>query len=288
MNMPATLVWLGASISMLAVGKEDDPRFSPEADRACQSLRYAIKADWAALGDQHPWVGEYFNGRGLGDVVELRLAPSGFIVEWHGCVAGRNPIDRNYGTVAERDGVLKFEFVHPNRAGHGALGIPDELVPVAWGERRYLVPRGKMEMLCKFARNGTDPGTKAKLFFWVRSGDDERPLSGVPRVPPRYRGLVLRDPILAPATLVGQAFRRDQPELGACDVRSVVLEAGSKQGLEWGMSLCWRSPTGHIHRATIVRVDDSSCTAELTQPAGDEEAPGRGAMFSTHVPERRP
>jgi hypothetical protein len=68
----------------------------------------------------------------------LSIAPkAGFVFEWHGCMG---LYDRNYGSVTWTNNRLELSFKFKNDR-QGFQGLANELVPVSWGKRRYLVPR---------------------------------------------------------------------------------------------------------------------------------------------------
>lgn len=85
-----------------------------------------IRAELATLDSKHPWAGRYYGGDGLGEIVNLYLAPvSGCAATWNGCL-GR--YGSNLGSVAEREGRLHIAFEYPNQPGESSNFYADFVV----------------------------------------------------------------------------------------------------------------------------------------------------------------
>jgi hypothetical protein len=63
------------------------------------------------------------------------------------------------------------------------------LLPVQWGDRLYLLSQNKQEVdFCNAVNSGAEPRAAHKLrnesFFYLRSGDEKKPVRGLPPIPP--------------------------------------------------------------------------------------------------------
>jgi hypothetical protein len=166
----------------VAVEEQDPLKFSEEADAKAKALRSVIEQDIKGLRG-HPWAGRYYFGDGLGANVSLWLAPkAGFLYQWHGCLG---LYDRNYGgAVEEPNGTIRLSFELDGSR------IAGEYIPVRWGERRYLVTKDEMEGFCEDVNSGREPRSGMHGSVFLRRGDEERRVDGLPSVPAEYRGLL--------------------------------------------------------------------------------------------------
>lgn len=126
----------GSVLAMTVLAGNDwEIKSSREAEAEAGKRREAVQAELSTLTN-HPWAGEYYEGDGLGVNVRLFIAPkSGYVFEWRGCLG---LYDRNFGAVTVANGRLRLSFAYPNKR-EGFKGIAEQLVPIRWGERAYLV-----------------------------------------------------------------------------------------------------------------------------------------------------
>lgn len=90
--------------------------------------------------------GHYVEGDGEGENVDLWLAPrSGFLFEWNGCLG---LYDRNFGEVRAVAETVRLHCKLPNHPGAGFQGTATEFVPVAWGQRHYLIATAGLVDFC--------------------------------------------------------------------------------------------------------------------------------------------
>lgn len=61
------------------------------------------------------------------------------------------------------------------------------MVPVRWGDRRYLLEERDLPEFCLRVRSGEEPRRTSEGIFYLREGDWERPAAGQPDVPEAYR-----------------------------------------------------------------------------------------------------
>lgn len=123
----------------------------------------------------HAWAGSYYEGDGLGENVRVSIAPTnGFVFSWRGCVG---MYDRNYGGIAETNGVLNLTFTLPNER-RGFQGLSKEFILVHWGPRTYLIATNEMVDFCKDVKSGRDPRSDMHGRHLLRNGDEKKRVNG--------------------------------------------------------------------------------------------------------------
>ena len=208
------------------VDQSDSDKHSAQAETTAKTLQLQIREEIKTLGN-HAWAGEYYFGDGLGVNVSLILAPkSGYLFEWHGCMG---LYDRNYGAVAWTKGRLRLSFTFPNKR-QGFQGIAEEFVPIAWGDRKYLVPADDIVGFCNAVNDGFQSRKGMHGFYLLRRGDEEKEVKGFPAVPEEFKPYLLAHPIDAEIVGVGKVTTR----LGMGELKfretPVTLNRGKKQG----------------------------------------------------------
>jgi hypothetical protein len=152
--------------------------------------------------------------------------------------------DRNYGTIEEKDGRLRLSFTFPHDR-EGGLGIAEELVPIAWGERKYLMPAKEIVHFCNLVNEGSEPRNEIHGFCLLRYGDEKKKVTGLPAVPKQYERYLLSKPIETEIIEVGKPIT----DPGDGDVKGVetriTVKHGSKAGLLPGMKLNFIDPDTH-------------------------------------------
>jgi hypothetical protein len=249
------------SIGQLGWANEDK-RFSKQAKATSEAKRGLINQELRIL-EGHSWAGRYYYGDGLGVNVDLDLAPkSGFVFTWNGCLG---LYDLNYGDVAEKDGRIRLIFKYPNDR-KGFQGIAPELIPIVWGERRYLIPRDEMVKFANDINAGFEPRKTLWGSFLLRRGDELKDVHGQPSLPPEYTHYLLNDPIRAKiSSIKGSRFKE------STRITTVVLNVGSEQGVKLGMEFYLYSPSTIFESATISRLDSTSSEAIIIQYGVDEK-----------------
>jgi len=165
--------------------RNEKAQLSNAAEAEALRHRDLIEREVQKLIGQHSWAGSYYHGDGKGANLSLILAPEeGFVFRWRGCLG---VYDRNYGAVETlEDGSLKLHVELPN-SEKGFRGVPEVLVPVTWGARRYLIPPDQMIQFCDDVNRGREPRTRLHGHHFLVWGDHEAPVSGFPEVPEAYR-----------------------------------------------------------------------------------------------------
>jgi len=130
-------------------------------------------------------------------------------------------------------------------------GMADELFPVAWGERVYLVPANDLIGFTNAVNSGAEPITNfSHGRYLLREGDVDREVAGKPQMPEGFGNLVLDQPVEG---RVVQAKKKGHWRIGA----------GKKQGLQPGMELCAVSPDQRsCVRLRVVKVDTATAIVE--------------------------
>jgi len=252
-----------------------------------EGKREQIEVELKALGD-HPWAGEYYYGDGLGVNVALVLAPkAGFAFSWHGCLG---LYDQNYGTVEVRDGRIRLHPMLPNDAEgrHGRFrGTAEEFVPVAWGDRHYLVPTTEMLAFVNDINSGIEPRRNRPFGrFLRRNGDEERTAGGRPDIPPEFLEYLLVEPVETRIVRAGSSSESEEDLGGNVKVferiTSVSLDKGQAEGLRDGMRLFVKTARADGY-AIVTAVSSHSSQAKLIQSFKDGAVPAVGWKLSTRM-----
>jgi hypothetical protein len=261
---------------VVGASREEAP---PDGEAAMQR-RETIRRELSALG-AHPWAGEYYEGDGLGANIEVTLAPmSGVAATWNGCLG---LYGANRGRVVERAGMLVFGFETPNGKGFGSF--PDAVVPVRWGQRRYLLPESEMAEFVSALHHGIEPRGRVHGRFLLARGDEQKPVSGLPELPVRYRRMIRSQPVLAGVLdarrMIGERFGDRM-----CLARyRVTLDRGHEAGLTEGLRLKAMFPRNVMEEAQVLKTTATRAIAEIEHWETDCKAvdpqPDRSWKFST-------
>ncbi len=117
-----------------------------------------------------------------------------------------------------------------------------DLCCIAWSGRRYLVAKPELIRFCNSVNAGLEPRTSCggfSGFAFLKDGDWDKAITGLPAVPASVRKYILPREITARATTVG-SFVTDQTIPGipaSISGRSVLLDKGELDGLLPGMAL---------------------------------------------------
>lgn len=253
----------------------------PDGD-AAERRRAEIRKELAQLGP-HPWAGEYYEGDGLGANIALSLSPrAGMAATWNGCLG---LYGANRGRVEARDGTLRFVYDTPNTPGFG--GFPDTVHTVRWGARRYLIPDAKLIAFVNAVHRGFEPRRNMHGMFLLADGDEKKPVSGLPTLPPRFLALLRRQPLEAQVRLVDhvESKRDSMPSLGCNHVYRLTLDRGANDRLAPGMELTALAPAPGGTSATVLEVAPGSATVKVVGMFEDckkpKTVPVVGWRFST-------
>ncbi len=216
--------------------------------------------------DAWPWSGQYYAGDGLGFNLRLAIAPKAGVVYWsHGCF-GLYAL--NYGTFREKDGRIHLSF--EEKGIEDPDGLHPVLIPVRWGDRRYLIPENEMIDFCNHINSGSQAILRTARF--CRHVDDaKKRTSGIPKVPQKYRPYLLKEPIDAEVVWIGKTVilkQNDRWPPGKYRVTEVRLNRGKGNGLLPGMELYHPE----FPDMRVIDVSASSCRAEASKRLLEQES----------------
>jgi hypothetical protein len=156
----------------------------------------------------------------------------------------------------------------------GDFGGPRELVIVRWGQRIYLLPDDELGPFVNAVNSGKEPHwhcIPSCAPFLVRSGDDEKPVSGTPDLPAEYRRRLLDRPITARVVRVLDDETEFDLEQGyGWRTIRVEMDLGSDDGVWEGMELYASANTGVGGGFEVVQTKEHSSVAIDRDVAGPE------------------
>ena len=254
-----------------------DEKMSESSERKTVELQSLISAEIAALPN-HAWAGSYYKGDGRGENVSFKIAPTnGYVFKWHGCLG---LYDRNYGNVEPQAERLRLSFAFPN-IQEGFKGIAEELLPVSWGERNYLIPPDEIVGFCNDINSGREPRRRIYGRYLLRDGDESKDVQGQPEVPMEFRRYLLEKPITALTTGIGSVTKRPSVCEWYFKDTEVVLDQGSKDGILLGMKFYVVTPDDVVESLTIKTVDEDKSIGVVTQSGDDASLIKPGWEIST-------
>jgi hypothetical protein len=256
-----------------------DPRFGPAAVRAADARLAAIRDEASKPGAEPGWAGRYYRGDGLGMNVTVELAPkAGFVFTWTGCMG---LYDRNDGAVAEKDGRLDLAFTFPN-VQQGFRGLAPALVPVKWGERRYLIASDQLRGFANDVNGGSEPRPAAHGQWLLRNGDEARPAPGKPELPKEIATLLLDKPV--EGTIVAVHETRTETRDGLTHrITEATVGRGQEHGLWIGMALYFTGAADSA-QCTVVELTDHTARIRIRDWRGERAAaPEPGWKWSTRA-----
>jgi len=284
------------SLSLALLGGASPGHASPPGatspDTAKSQERAAQKAFKQAVDEQHaviakensatpgiPWAANYYSGDGVGANVSLSLAPrSGVAATWEGCLG---TYAANKGSVIpQADGSLLLKYEQPNDPD--GIGFADHVMPVAWGERMYMVSEKDLPAFASAINLGQEPRAGAQGSFLMRKGDEQRKAYGLPSLPPAQRLLIRETPLEVGVVSASRRHdkRADQFE---CEYR-LVLDHGARDRLAVGMDL---RATGAYdgHRITLEQTTPTRALGTLIlfgdECAKPDQQPSTSTRFTT-------
>ena len=288
----ATLVHAGRQPKPVLPAFEEDSQTvgEPELPAAVEQKRLAVLDELQGLPG-HPWAGSYFHGDGEGMNVTLVLAPkAGAATWWRGCLG---LYGAEHGDVLPRaDGTLEIGLP----PGDEFLRFPGELRPVRWGERRYLVEPSEFIDFVNEMHAGWEPRDDRFGRFLLAEGDEARPASGLPDLPPEFLRLVRSEPLNVHVLAVERVPEPEpvatsppaDPTLDAAPLfcqqhYRLTLDRGTESGLVPGIRLDCDDTCGY-ESAHVVRSDAGRAHAEMSvydSGCDGEPPPDRTWIFST-------
>jgi hypothetical protein len=300
------IAWLAALVSLGAAGAirwttgstltaSELTVMSPEERleakyRAEQEARYpagfhiretGVNAEIAALPQGHPWAGKYYFGDGLGLNINLSLAPkSGGVATLTGCLGLYKADVADIESTAR--GTLSLKFA--NAKDKMGPTFPQEVLPVHWGKRHYLVPTDQLSDFANAINLGSEPRDSPSGFFLLREGDQEKPAVGLPDLPAAYLSWIRTEPTQFTVDKV-KTIHADGGK-SFCDRKmGLRFPRRADDDLRPGMDL-QQLDHGGYGRATVTRVDERSFEAEIDDYSSsscdiEQDLPKAGWRFTT-------
>jgi len=262
----------------------EQAKFSTRAENEADARKRKIEAEHKELGE-HPWAGKYYEGDGLGVGVSLWIAPkSGFVFEWHGCLG---VYDRNYGPVSVADKKLQLSFTFPNTR-EGFQGLSPELIPVSWGQRRYLVPPDRIVDFCNSVNAGNEPRKGIYGLHLLRRGDEKKSVQGWPNIPREFDRYLLKQAISTEIVAVGAVQTRPSAADWKFKDTRVTLKGGEDLGLRKGMELHVTAPDDVVESISVREVKEHTSEGVMTGIGVETPNPKVGWKLSTQPRWARP
>lgn len=136
--------------------------------------------------------GEYYYGDGLGVNCSLTITQEGrFSFKWQGCLG---VYDQNLGEAKIVTGHLILTPERPN-VRKSFQGTATDFIPIRWGERMCLIPEADRRRFCNGVNQGSEPRDGSHGSFYLRRGDWQKKVAGLPSVPKEWDRLLLRKPL---------------------------------------------------------------------------------------------
>lgn len=246
--------------------------FSQASLRKLDEKQSVIQSEIDEL-QSHPWAGRYLYGSSV-SYFKLAIAPgSGFAFSSGGCVG---VYGLNYGTIQVTDGTFKLTLREKNQSD--PWGISTELLPVQWGERHYLIPATRILEFINAINAGFEPRRTVSGMYFLKWGDEYKPVSGNPKLPAEYADYLLAKPIQA------RISSHQETHIEGKTVRStVVLSVGKAHGVRVGMQFYFQNSLRYYPPAVVTAVHDSNSVAELVQHVDvmEQLTPRPGLPLST-------
>jgi hypothetical protein len=217
--------------------------------------------------------GEYYLGNGRGMNLRLSILPDGrYSFVSSGCTGLHH---RESGYVQEAKGQYLL-----SPSGPIEPGVERSLVPIGWGQRRYLIPPADMQRFRDAIVEGQEPRDDVRGRFYVRL--PVLPADGLPNSP---RGLA-ND--LCENLLLGRVL--EVSAVGLAKIGRARVDLGAAQGIRDGDVLTvQRGGSAWHRRLRVVFVEKGSCLADECFPGASEHAlePGQAVVAVKNTGEIR-
>lgn len=204
----------------------------------------AAQAKWRALEAEEAvdeWAGVYTP---ICDDCEVSLdklrwtQKSGFLKFYvYTCLPELRALD--FGSAVESLTTVYLFPEYPADSGRSPRPAMQYL-KVKWGERHYLIAEDKVSEFCDWVA-GVEVHSKNEVLgvkdFYLKDGDTEMPVTGLPSLPRGYEHLLKR-PIEAKIIAIGKSYVERDEDAESCEKRTVIpvtLNVGSAKGVAVGM-----------------------------------------------------
>ncbi|MEO8003006.1 MAG: hypothetical protein ABI644_14105 [Arenimonas sp.] len=237
-----------------------------------------IKAEVPKLKN-HPWAGEYSGGmRGY-----LAISPNqGAAVISGPCIVmygNRSSVHQNEKGWLELSPEKNEKFGY--RAFDGAL------VPVHWGNRRYLIPEEDLQSFTTDINLGDEPRNASSSragMYYLAVGDEDKPVSVLPDLPADYLKKIRSVAVETNVSDV-KLLKNHQYDYSCGREYRVTLDKGSADGLAKGDTLRLSNTGDSYERIDLLEVRNQSATALVFVAAKNctdtSKSPNRSWKYTT-------
>ncbi|MGO1068681.1 hypothetical protein [Lysobacter sp. CA199] len=168
----------------LAMIVDENPQ--PHVLRAQQRERRILR-EAGELGSRHAWAGRYHWSTGF-VYAHLSLAPRSGAVLVHGSDVIGSEAYFEGALRTGADGSIQVQWLEAARRAYSPF-VPAALIPIRWGDRRYLVAAERLPRFVDAINLGEEPRMYAIVrspehdaFALLRENDELKPVSGVPQL----------------------------------------------------------------------------------------------------------
>jgi hypothetical protein len=182
--------------------------------------------------------------------------------------------ESKYGTVTRVDGVLRFSIQRreliPTKYEREDKWFVNNLVPVKWGKRQYLVPQEQGIAFCNAVNLGGEPRGSDYGGFPLGEGQEKLTVTGLPKVPEAWSQYLLKASVLGEVTELLPDFK-------------AKVNVGRNQGLRPGMELV-PIKLYLFSDMEIVSVEEKESIIKTKYPNGKYKKIQVGDIVSSHRP----
>lgn len=296
----ATLAAVAMGVSVWASTTPPTPPNAAQIDKKLEDENRGVPAAVVRRREQvlaelatkpvDEWVGEYYEGDGLGENTTLYLgAQSGVAATWFGCMG---LYGSNEGRVERTsDKTLTFHFSSANDE-RAPVSFPNAVQTVRWGQRHYLISPSRQIDFVNAINRGMEPGSDAHSMFLLARGDRGKPVWQLPDLPDAMLALIRRTPVLLRVTSVDAGtFQQNSDGPPTCTFR---MRVAVPDGAELVPGLEFESTDPDIDdTATVVEANGREAIVTLglyRQCTAVEHKPRVGLELTSgaYVPRERP
>lgn len=233
----------------------------PQERQAVTAAASVIPPD-QATSDIRTLAGEYSYGNGFDRNCTLEISPDGRFL-YRKCDCER-VVDQAVGTVELQDGRVVLKPNQPRE--NWPEGTSSVLMPVAWGQRLYLVPSDDMNGFSNQVNRGIEPVSRGSMgSYYLREGDWDRPATGKPNLPDEWKKRLLDQPV------TGVVAGKDPLDRW-------IIDLGKDHGVYDGMELSAWAP--NLRRFVTIRVVETGTHTSAVQTVA---APPNAAILGWTV-----
>ena len=153
------------------------------------------------------------------------------------------------------------------------LPIDGAFVLVTWGQRHYLIDLSEAFNFCNGVNSGEEPRVDTMNNYFLRDGDESKPVVGLPTIPLPWQAYILKRPVSCHVISLRRLWQRKKRQNGLPSSRVIVvrLDAGLQNQLKSGMRMFIRtSPVfrskyfRYVQEVIIQKVNKKYCFAQFS------------------------